>query len=316
MPSSTQPQRAHHSTVYATALTQHSGYCSSSSGHNGRPPNGNGNGSGSGGDEPNPLYEETDSLGAEIERLVEDVFSSAYYEDQIMDILMDEQDQSKHYGVYIIPNDLLDVLPQYSHQLINHAEVVLSKLDEALQERARRTMRQRLEDEERCDDQDIAGVNLTLKTNIHARLKWIPRLPIFSRENVSGIRSTDVGTFLQVGGTVIRTGMVKILESAKTYQCTAPQCGHRFVVRTDIEQDLMQELPKQCPAPGDQRCKNTSFELVAEDTVRTDYQEIKIQEKVRCTLLLSVNITGALCAVAGTNTKRGIHSSLDKCRLA
>lgn len=239
-PPSHQQRHHHHSTVYATASTQSNGdaqgpHVNGSNGHN------------DGGHalpmspSHNPLYEEIDTLGAELESLVEGVFSSSFYEDQIMDILMDEQDQSKHYGVYIIPNDLFDALPQYSHQLINHAEIVLSKLDEALQERARRTMRVRLEEEEHGDA--IAGVNLTLKANIHARLKWIPRLPAFTRENVSGIRSTDVGTFLQVGGTVIRTGMVKILESEKTYQCTAPQCGHRFVVRTDIEQDLMQELP-------------------------------------------------------------------------
>lgn len=48
-----------------------------------------------------------------------------------------------------------------------------------------------------------------MKHNVHARLGYMPRaVAEHNRSNISMIRSSDVGLFLQVSGTVIRTGTV------------------------------------------------------------------------------------------------------------
>ena len=51
---------------------------------------------------------------------------------------------------------------------------------------------------------------LTVKSNVHARLGMMPHgVKEHNRLNISAIRSSDVGCFLQVSGTVIRTGTVR-----------------------------------------------------------------------------------------------------------
>jgi hypothetical protein len=59
-------------------------------------------------------------------------------------------------------------------------------------------------------DADPTSVPLVLKSNVHARLGYMPRgVAEHNRSNISMIRSSDVGLFLQVCGTVIRTGTVR-----------------------------------------------------------------------------------------------------------
>jgi hypothetical protein len=41
---------------------------------------------------------------------------------------------------------------------------------------------------------------------------------------------------LQVAGTIVRTGSIKMLETSRTYQCCAAQCGATFNVYADREQ--------------------------------------------------------------------------------
>ena len=50
---------------------------------------------------------------------------------------------------------------------------------------------------------------LRVNQNVHARMGFMPHGVLeHNRTNISGIRSSDVGLFLQVTGTVIRTGTV------------------------------------------------------------------------------------------------------------
>ncbi len=50
---------------------------------------------------------------------------------------------------------------------------------------------------------------LRVNRNVHARFGYMPHgVAEHNRTNISGIRSSDVGLFLQVTGTVIRTGTV------------------------------------------------------------------------------------------------------------
>ena len=75
---------------------------------------------------------------------------------------------------------------------------------------------------------------------------------------------------LKVSGTVVRSGMVKMLEYQRLYECA--KCCHAFTVSTDMEQGNLLEEPKACPMVGDpsRPCKSTKF--VLQGTKCTDYQ--------------------------------------------
>jgi DNA replicative helicase MCM subunit Mcm2 (Cdc46/Mcm family) len=62
--------------------------------------------------------------------------------------------------------------------------------------------------------QAVTESPMTIKSNVHARLGYMPHgVAEHNRQNVSSIRSSDVGMFLQVAGTVIRTGTVSMDKS-------------------------------------------------------------------------------------------------------
>jgi len=67
---------------------------------------------------------------------------------------------------------------------------------------------------------------LTPKQNVHARIEGLfTSMPGFLRPNISGIRSSDNGRFITVSGTVIRTGMMRVVERQRMLRCTNPKCG-------------------------------------------------------------------------------------------
>lgn len=122
----------------------------------------------------------------------------------------------------------------------------------------------------------------SLKPLCHIRIANLP--PGLVRKNVSQIRSDDYGQFVQVSGTTIRTGKVKMLELEKEYRCSYKRCGYTFRVMADLEQGGVVEMPKRCPSgefmpTGQKKCKSTRFEEVDGSCVCSDYQEIRIQEQ-------------------------------------
>jgi DNA helicase MCM9 len=75
---------------------------------------------------------------------------------------------------------------------------------------------------------------MSRKRFIHPRLVRPPLCESVCKRNVSSIRSSDVGIIIQVRGTVIRTGQIKMLESERQYSCD--KCGHVFRVLADMDQ--------------------------------------------------------------------------------
>lgn len=75
------------------------------------------------------------------------------------------------------------------------------------------------------------------------------------------------------------------LEHRKTYQCGNKACQYRFQVTVDVERDNVQEVPLVCPNPqplrSGKQCAGSNFALLDAETVRVDYQELRIQEQVR-----------------------------------
>ncbi|NXB54654.1 MCM9 helicase, partial [Leucopsar rothschildi] len=120
---------------------------------------------------------------------------------------------------------------------------------------------------------------LSLKQNLHARVSGLPVCPELTREHIP--KSKDVGHFLSVTGTVIRTSSVKVLEFERSYICN--KCKHVFVVKADFEQYYAFCRPAACL--NEEGCNSTKFTCLSgttsSPTCCRDYQEIKIQEQVQ-----------------------------------
>jgi DNA helicase MCM9 len=135
-----------------------------------------------------------------------------------------------------------------------------------------------------------------VKNHVHARLLRLPPLPEFNKSTISDIRSSEVESMIQLSGTVVKTGVVRMLEVSKEYQCTNPRCRYRFTVKADPEQDNLMPHPRICPSakvtlppsaaanggpssPRDFKCSSTNLVEVEGSRVCVDYQEIKIQDQ-------------------------------------
>lgn len=126
--------------------------------------------------------------------------------------------------------------------------------------------------------------SMILKPCVFPRLVVPPTCESVCKPNVSSIRSSDVGSLVSVRGTVIRTGLIKMLESQREYECS--KCKHTFKVFADLhQQNSSLAAPSACPSVGAKTCRSTSFTIIEGTRVCRDYQEIKIQEEVRCRIL-------------------------------
>ncbi|NWW39056.1 MCM9 helicase, partial [Panurus biarmicus] len=110
-------------------------------------------------------------------------------------------------------------------------------------------------------------------------LTGLPVCPELTREHIP--KSKDVGHFLSVTGTVIRTSSVKVLEFERSYICS--KCKHVFIVKADFEQYYTFCRPAACL--NEEGCNSTKFTCLSgttsSPTCCRDYQEIKIQEQVQ-----------------------------------
>ena len=120
---------------------------------------------------------------------------------------------------------------------------------------------------------------------IHARLVHLPPHTEFCKPSISSIEACDVGKIVQITGTVVRNSPVRMSEMSRAYRCTKKTCGHAFVMNADLEQlNNALPFPTTCPLSAEPQqedekgCDGTSFEVISNGSVHTDYQEIKIQE--------------------------------------
>ncbi|NXI61361.1 MCM9 helicase, partial [Anseranas semipalmata] len=113
----------------------------------------------------------------------------------------------------------------------------------------------------------------------YCHLTGLPVCPELTREHIPKTR--DVGHFLSVTGTVIRTSLVKVLEFERSYICN--KCKHVFIVKAAFEQYYAFCRPSACL--NEEGCNSTKFTCLSGTTSSPtscrDYQEIKIQEQVQ-----------------------------------
>ncbi|NWI21761.1 MCM9 helicase, partial [Crypturellus soui] len=183
--------------------------------------------------------------------------------------ILGARDAAAHYGLVVDAVRLFEASMELGEWLSAAPGLVLPVLDGALRRAALAAMQ----------EADAVGAPLSLKGNLHARIAGLPVCPELTREHIPKTR--DVGHFLSVTGTVVRTSLVKVLEFERTYMCN--KCKHVFAVRADFEQYYAVCRPTACP--NEEGCGSTAFTCLSGTASAPascrDYQEIKIQEQVQ-----------------------------------
>ncbi|XP_045400216.1 DNA helicase MCM9 isoform X1 [Lemur catta] len=194
-------------------------------------------------------------------------YVSEYHKNDIL-LILKERDEDAHYPVVVNAMTLLETNMEIGEYFNVFPNEVLTIFDSALR-RSALTILQSLSQPE----------GVSMKQNLHARISGLPVCPELVREHIP--RTKDVGHFLSVTGTVIRTSLVKVLEFERDYMCN--KCKHVFVVKADFEQYYTFCRPSSCPSL--ESCDSSKFTclsgLSSSPTRCRDYQEIKIQEQVQ-----------------------------------
>ncbi|XP_062407416.1 DNA helicase MCM9 [Sardina pilchardus] len=202
--------------------------------------------------------------------LIGQVFEAHVLEHHRNDILQILQDgEESHYPVVINAMTLFEANMEVGEYFNALPNLVIPVFDLALQKAAETIGSS-------CPS--LQGA-LGVKPNLHARISGLPVCPELTRDHIP--RACDVGHFLCVTGTVIRTGTPKLLEFQRDYMCA--KCRHVFAAQADFEQHYALPAPTRCPSP--EGCTSLKFTCLQGDSATPaacrDYQEIKIQEQVQ-----------------------------------
>ncbi|KPP68866.1 DNA helicase MCM9-like, partial [Scleropages formosus] len=182
--------------------------------------------------------------------------------------ILQQPDEDRHYPVVVDAMTLFEANMEVAEYFNAFPAEVLSVFDNALH-RAATAVLQSTSPELGCQ----------IKRNLHARISGLPVCPELTRDHIP--KSHDVGHFLSVTGTVIRTSVPKVLEYERDYMCT--RCRHVFTVQADFEQFYTFTPPTSCP--NEEGCNSFKFSCLSDGSSSPsgcrDYQEIKIQEQAQ-----------------------------------
>ncbi|XP_038655608.1 DNA helicase MCM9 [Scyliorhinus canicula] len=209
-------------------------------------------------------------LNPEHVALIGQVFESYVVELHKNDIIhiLQEPDNGAHHPVIVNALTLFEISMEIGEYLNAFPNELFPIFDNALH-RAAMTILQSYPEPH----------HLVMKQNLHVRISGLPLCPELTRDRIPKTR--DVSHFLSIVGTVIRTGMVKVLEFDHEYMCN--KCRHIFTVTADFEQHYTICRPTSCLNP--EGCNSVKFTCLSGSSSSPascrDYQEIKIQEQVQ-----------------------------------
>ncbi|KAM8952959.1 DNA helicase MCM9 [Pelodytes ibericus] len=208
-------------------------------------------------------------LSSEQVTLVGQVFESYVLEHHQKDLqqVLAENDEDAHYSLVVNAMTLFEANMEIGEYFNAFPNEMLSVFDNAL----RRSSMSLLQSSSQRGQ-------YTMKQNLHARITGLPVCPELTREHIP--RTRDVGHFLSVTGTVIRTSLVKVLEYEQDYMCN--KCKNVVTVKADFEQNYAFSPPLLCT--NEEGCNSSKFTCLSDISSPAscrDYQEIKIQEQVQ-----------------------------------
>lgn len=116
-------------------------------------------------------------------------------------VTTDAQQQSFAYSLRADAQRLLDFSPSLGSLLFRHPDQLLPLFHAALADV--------IESEE---DVKYGRVPLRARQKLKVRVEHLPPVSSFRKATISAIRSNDVRQLIQVAGTVVRTGMVRVTQ--------------------------------------------------------------------------------------------------------
>jgi DNA replicative helicase MCM subunit Mcm2 (Cdc46/Mcm family) len=166
-------------------------------------------------------------------------FLLSHHRQDIIDVLAAiDVDDERHHSVTCSLTELGAWNAEVASRVVNDAAECMDVFDTALLSVQNQIVGQ------------LQDASLTVKQHIHARLFAPPGFSSATQSSmtpspVSSVRSELLNSLITISGTVAKTGVVNVLESRKTFECTS--CGYRFaVVVDDLTNDV--SLPKECPS--------------------------------------------------------------------
>ncbi|KAK9821222.1 hypothetical protein WJX81_002412 [Elliptochloris bilobata] len=121
-----------------------------------------------------------------------------------------------------------------------------------------------------------------IKQRVRVRLTSLPQFLDAAQPgmlpSIGSIRCAHAEKLVTVAGTVVRSGAMQMLEARRIYECG--RCRHRFYIEADLEMRAMLPVPQACP--NQRGCRGTSFLPVDGMQTLTDYQEVRVQERMQC----------------------------------
>lgn len=194
-------------------------------------------------------------------------FLEKHHRADIASVLLSD-DPSAPFSVVVNALELFDSNIEVSQKLLAEPNKMLPLFDSALSQAAVTIMQE-----------NTTQTSMSFKSNLHVRLSNLPVCPELRRDKIP--KSSDIGCFLAVSGTIIRVSTVKLLEYEKEYICC--RCKQVFAIQADFEQHY--SIPKPSKCPSSKECKSNKFTCLSESASEPkscrDYQEIKIQEQVQ-----------------------------------
>ena len=185
--------------------------------------------------------------------------------EQVVNIISNFDDVETHYSVYVSVIDLAIFDCNLGNFVLLYPNDALPLINEALVQ---------LQREIKASDEFDEYSDGEVKENIHVRFVDLPADE--STLKASLPRASDIGKLIAVQGTVIRTGVVKMLAAQHQFQCT--RCHSSVFIQTDIELNYQMVRPIMCSNPD---CSSTTFTFLEGGTKFRNYQEIKIQEQIQ-----------------------------------
>jgi DNA helicase MCM9 len=190
-----------------------------------------------------------------------------------------------HYSFTVCIPQLADFDPSLAFTLIHHPQLLLPIFEEAL------FKTQQIVASHPAFAALHGNTRVYVKRQCHIRICDLPPLPDLVKSTLGEIKAQGATHLVQVSGTILKTGGVRMLELSKQYECQNPRCKYRFTVYADPEQDNLLPHPRSCPRslsagtgngsePAIKPCSSSSLREVEGGNVCVDYQEIKLQDHV------------------------------------
>jgi DNA helicase MCM9 len=210
---------------------------------------------------------------------------------QLEDLVFGPTSAKDHHSFLVKSHDLIDYDPTLGFIVIYHPKLILPLFDQALVEAQNSLIRYHT-------PVSTTSKGGSVKLNCHVRVVSLPPTESICKPTISDIRADETEALVQISGTIVRTGGVRMLEKSKQFECQNPKCRFRFTVAADPEQDNVLVQPRTCPSQvreglpaivndgsdsaaassGNKKCSSTSIREVEGSRVCVDYQEIKVQD--------------------------------------